>query len=496
MKRILYIAFIILCFSSTQSCSKQEALNPLPTSLITEATSFSTPDRVLNQVYGLYSTFKQTGLYGSQYIIFSEIKAGEFVSANLNPLQGALTYMGQVESGTPEVNLTWRHAYQLINGCNTFLAGMDQSGTAVVGEATAKKYIAEARSLRAIVYYNLLQLYAQPFTKDNGASPGVPVRLTPSVGLQDYSLARSTVAKVYEQILADMDFAEANLALNNGTAAQNTIRLHKNSIIALKSRVYLSMGKYDKVVEEASKIVSASAPFTAAASGGVANALDADVTAVFKSPYTSVESMFSVPFTSNDVPGTPLANYFLPLVADASGLGSVGNGQYYIYRTGIFADADWRAADKRRSFIFTTPSGAQTGRPWLVKFRVGTPYTDNAPVIRYAEVLLNLSEALLRQNGATSITRAKALLSAVRNRSDATYVVAAADVPGLLDAIIKERRIEFLGEGLRNGDLMRLGLEIPAKTPTGSIAVPAIAPTAPNYIWPLPNEELLYNKGI
>ncbi|HVV71316.1 MAG TPA: RagB/SusD family nutrient uptake outer membrane protein [Verrucomicrobiae bacterium] len=490
------LLLFISAFIFLSSCSKKDELNPLPTSLITEGSAFSTSSRVLNQVYGLYATFKLTGLYGSEYPVYSDIKAGDFISTNLNPNIGALTYMCQVESGSPEVNQVWRHAYQLINGCNVFLDGMETSGKEVVGDSLGTLYEAEVRGLRAIAYYSLLQLYAQPYTKDNGASPGLPLRLTPNEGLQDYSLARSSVAEVYQQVLDDLDYAESNLPLKYSTASMNTTRLHKNSAIAFKTRVYLAMGKYDKVIAEASKIVSSSAPYSAAGSGGVANALEADIATVFKAPYTSLESIFSVPFSSNDVPGIPLASYYLPVAASATGLGSVGQGQYYLYADGIIADPGWSATDARRSFIFTTPSGGSAGVKWLTKFKVGTPFTDNCPVIRYAEVLLNLSEALLRQNGDASIADARGLLEAVRHRSDPTYVVSAATTADLLSAIIDERHIEFLGEGLRNTDLMRLGLEIPMKAPAGSISVPAVPASADNYIWPLPNEELLYNPGL
>jgi hypothetical protein len=65
-----------------------------------------------------------------------------------------------------------------------------------------------------------------------------------------------------------------------------------------------------------------------------------------------------------------------------------------------------------------------------------------------------------------------------------------------LGKIIYERRIEFFGEGVRNGDLMRLGLPIPAKTPVGAIPFLASNPTDGNYICPISNNEALYNKFI
>jgi len=87
-----------------------------------------------------------------------------------------------------------------------------------------------------------------------------------------------------------------------------------------------------------------------------------------------------------------------------------------------------------------------------------------------------------------------ALFNAVYGRSNQGASLSAAsfaNVSQYLDRIIEERRIEFLGEGLRNGDIMRLGLTIPAKS---QHAISAVAPSAPEYILPIPAAELILNS--
>ena len=93
-------------------------------------------------------------------------------------------------------------------------------------------------------------------------------------------------------------------------------------------------------------------------------------------------------------------------------------------------------------------------------------FTDYAPVIRYAEVLLNLSEAITRSTN-TVDAKAVALLNAVRGRSDATTVFTVggfANAAALADALLIERRIELLGEGLAGSDLTRSWIAIACKT--------------------------------
>ena len=129
-----------------------------------------------------------------------------------------------------------------------------------------------------------------------------------------------------------------------------------------------------------------------------------------------------------------------------------------------------------------------SGKKFVAKYKTGSPYTDYAPIIRYSEVLLNLAEALARTNTGVN-AKALALLNAVRQRSDVATILAPADQAALINAILLERRIEFLGEGLRNFDLMRLLQTIPAK---GSIT--AKAASEQGYIWPISADELSLNK--
>jgi HAMP domain-containing protein len=162
----------------------------------------------------------------------------------------------------------------------------------------------------------------------------------------------------------------------------------------------------------------------------------------------------------------------------------------------------WLATDARRTNFVVAASSTSAER-FLAKYPTGSPYTDKAPVIRYSEVMLSLAEALARTTN-TVDTRALALLNAVRMRSNPAIAATAttpaipspmfvatdfASASNLIDAILLERRIEFLGEGIRNIDLMRLNATIPAK---GTVsAVPA---TAANYVWPIPSTELSTNN--
>ena len=226
----------------------------------------------------------------------------------------------------------------------------------------------------------------------------------------------------------------------------------------------------------------------------IANRLESNIATVFAAPYTTAESILSMPFSTADVPGTSLGNTYLPDGANATGLGASGTGDFYLLENGIVAYPNWKTTDARRQFVFRTASGINAGRLWCVKYKMGTPFADYIPVIRYSQVMLNLAEALAKQNGLDA--RAVSLLNAVRQRSDATTTFNPSSKAQLEALIDTERNIEFLGEGVRYTDLMRQLKPIPAKIPSGGSPVPEVQSTDPNYIWPLPTSETLYNKSL
>ncbi|RYY19567.1 MAG: RagB/SusD family nutrient uptake outer membrane protein [Chitinophagaceae bacterium] len=469
------------------SCTKDEYLNPVSQTSLSDATAFDTKDRIVNQVNGIYLALKSGQLLGGRYFIYNDVRGENFLSNDGNRVTARAAWEFSETSGDNEVNNLWSAAYTAINRANLFLDGMTTKGDAVAG-ADAAKFRGEARFVRAVTYYSLLQFFAKPYWDGNGSQPGLPLRLTGIKGGGLNNLARSTVGEVYTQILADLDFAEQNLGTTNGSAVLNVTRAHRNAAIAMKVRVHLSMRNYPAVVTEANKIVSASAPFTA--SSGVAHALQANIASVFAMAATTTESIFSMPFTSNDQPGTQnqLGFYYMPIVS-GNGAGAI----FYLNPSGILGDASWKATDARKTNFVTTSDS----KDWLSKYKGPGPWLDWAPVIRYPEVLLSLAEALARTTN-TVDSRALALLNAVRTRSDATTTFVAGDfanADALVNAILRERNIEFLGEGIRSIDILRLGLPFPAKAVPG-FSVTAVPSTSPLYIWPTPSEESRYNSLI
>lgn len=473
---------VIIATLFTQSCDIEDSLNTVPLTSFSDLTVFDTPARVQQQINGIYSSAKNGNVLGGRFFVYNDVRADNFINETNNNVTGLSVWNHTTQpSNQNDVTNLWNQSYLTINRANVFLVGIDANvqklKDAGLTDAQLNEYRGEARFLRALLYNSLLTLYARPFADGAGAKPGLPLQLSANVSSGENSLARSTVAQIYTQILDDLNFAEANLPATRANALSNTTKAIKSAPIALKTRVLLHMQRYADVVTEANKLVSANAPFVAAS--GVAHALAPTVGQVFTTPWTHVERIFSFPFTENDLPGTQngLGTYYNP--------GPRGGGEFSLNPSGIIADTvNWRSVDDRRAFIFRNTAN---NKNYWNKFASGPQHLDFVPVLRYAEVLLNLAEASARTG---NTARGLALLNAVRTRSKSPAYSAFANQNDLTEAILKEREIELLGEGFRAPDLMRLLRPLPGKSNVG-----AIPSTSTGYIWPIPAGELIVNKA-
>jgi len=478
MKKYIFISCVIILFTS--SCS-DDFLHTKPETNIPESLAFNTPQKILAQTNNLYKQLQNQSFYGGRFIIFNEQRADQFGQNDGNAATGSAVWNQNVASTNDFVNNVWSVGYTAINACNILISKVD--GTTVISNDLAKNYIAEAKFIRALCYFSLVQTYAKPYNQDKNAL-GLPLRLTPITTSGNNDLARSSVEKVYMQILKDLDEAEADLPVSYATPLLNASRAKKSTAIALKTRVLLVQNNFEKVITESEKIVSETMPFQYT-EANVTQKLEASFATIFGGSYTGSEAVFSIIF-ANSTTETPSAQYALAY-------NYVTQPIIFLAASGVVGDpALTSGTDARAGLIGTSAANQKI----VKKFSVTTaPFRDYVPVIRYSEILLNYAEAAANMN---DLAKAVSLLSAVRNRSDPGYIfpaAATATKEDLIATIQKERDIEFLGEGLRLMDLQRKVQTLPAKQ--GAIGTaPLVLPTGSNYIWPIPSGEISVNRLI
>lgn len=473
MKNISLLLLVTILIMA--SCHKDK-LEPIPQTSLSDAVAFSDEARCLQQVFGVYAALKQGQMYAGRYHVYQDVRGEEFLNETNNAVTGWLTWQHNLTASANEVQNFWGACYATINRCNVVIDGISN---APIPETSKKNFIAEAKTVRALTYFMLMQLYARPYTDGNGTKLGVILKLQAETSSGNNDQERATGAEIYTQILKDLNEAEPDLPLTYPNAAANTNRAHRNTVIALKTRVFLNMGQWASVITEGNKIVPNAAPWVS--SSGVSNGLEASYSTVFTNP-TNAEMILSMPFTSADAPGIQngLGHYYNP--------GPVGGGEFSVNTAnpGIVANAGWTVTDTRKTFLEVS-----SGKTYLKKWPSPQSSANPSPVIRYAEVMLNLAEALAREAAGTTVdNRALDILNSIRKRSDPAFVsFVPLDKTELVNLILTERRIELLGEGFRTSDIARTGAIFPAKG-----TVNAVAPASDLYIWPISLAELLINK--
>jgi hypothetical protein len=425
-----------------------------------------------------------------------------------------LTYTATYDRTTANNVNYWVDCYRLINRTNIVIDGV--TGAVAKGTITSAQgniYLGEAYFFRAITHLELLFHFARPYKFTADASHmGVPYREKAYTNLTAVAEGtvqhRNMVADCYSKIISDLNFAEANLPLKSAKSGNGKItRATKQAAIAYKTRVYLHMWDFANLKAEAAKLI--------AYSGSDAYTITADPNTPFASPYSNTESIFSI---ENSAANNPGVNAALPQMYKRRLLVNVSPI--------IWRNPSWLADDKRRNSATNGMIFNNGGVIYTWKYKDETNSTDPAPVIRYAEVLLNLAEAYCRTASMTGAPDPTALsyLNMVRNRSLAdpttqAYTAASfASNTALLGAILTERRIEFLCEGRRWPDIHRLQNcpyfpidGIPAKlanasvaasrytlgTPyTGPYGVVAIPGSDYRFLWPIPQSEVDINPVL
>ena len=144
----------------------------------------------------------------------------------------------------------WSTYYQYILGTNAALDYLDD----VSGSDEDKAYVAaQAYALRAFFYFNLVNLFGEPYNHNKDAD-GVPLKL--ASGLSSSLEKRESVAKVYEQIVNDLNAAEENfLALPAARQKKSGYRINLPAVQLLHARVCLHMEDMEGAVRYAKKVI-------------------------------------------------------------------------------------------------------------------------------------------------------------------------------------------------------------------------------------------------
>lgn len=351
----------------------------------------------------------------------------------------------------------WYWAYNAIDFSNNIILGINRYGA--YNETKEKQHIAEAKFIRAYIYFYLLNIYGDQALLGNDDGDGVVLNLQPYNGYNPDDVAgRSSNAQVWAQIIRDLEDAIADLPAEVPAAASR-IRANKAAAKALLSRVYLYKGTYKNNLAELAKARDLAKEVLDTKGYVFSTSSDEFTTALFPNNEYTQSGSYPDPTTrSNEL------IFFQPsrLYVDNYPCGL----SYYYRKLNFFVPKTienlYEKEDVRWDDLIWTGSKSDNATDSTSMKYSGGEYND-VIYIRLAEVKLTYAETLARTSNAVT-SEAVAQLNDIRQRAypqgmkPALYKVADfTSVDDFLEAVLKERNRELAYECHYRWDLMRTG---------------------------------------
>ncbi len=471
MKNKSIFFFSTICALAFQSCTKNDLGITAEQSLSAEV-ALSNKATAQSTLLGVYSTAQSLDAFGAGPQILGDFQADnvDFVGS-FPTLQDIKLY--SIISTNATTAGWWQVHYQVISRANTIINRV--AGIADPTFTTAEKnaMIAEAKFLRALTYFQLANIYSHPFQISNGTNLCVPLITTEFTGAIDKP-KRATLNEVHAQIKKDLDEAIAAPLPASYTAAADTRgRATLGAARALLSRLHLYRGEWTLSADAANLVIANTAVYSI-------------ITSSYNYGRNTTEDVFSLQMTATDNSRTGSggwASYHRP-----AALGGRGDCPFSPELVTAFQA---EAGDLRFALSAMGVAADGISKRFTLKFPDAVNNTDNSPLIRLPEIILNRAEALAQRDGLnqTSVD----LMNTLRVRAGLTArtLVSFANKQALIDAILNERRKELAFEGHRRMDLLRNGRALA----TGAFAA-ASAPGADKTIMPIPQRERDNNPNL
>jgi len=460
------------------SCTELEVT---PTSFVTEDNYFITQDDAAASVTAVYASLSidpgEQSLFGRNLYFLTDM-GSDYAAAGVsatNPQVRALSALTH-DATSDRVQVAWRQIYNGINRANVSIDNIPKvSGNEVI----KTRLINEAKFIRALLYFQAVRLWG-----------GVPIVLheAKSINLGDLKTNRATVEEVYAQIITDLTDAEA---LPPTYTASDAGRATSGAAKAILAKVYLTRKDWPNAILKSREVIN----------GGYGYALFEEFQDIFtKTKKNGKEHIFSVQFEPNQAGNGSSGSTFQS--TSFTGFTATEPADI-ISDVALFYDI-YAPGDKRRDVSYakqllnpTTGTLYTFPKPIFKKYldlsNLATPanVAINFPIIRYADILLSLAEAINEQGGPTA--EAYELINQVRRRAfgkpittpDATVDLAGLNQTSFRAAIQEERKKEFVQEGQRWFDLVRWGTlvtEVKKVTAKNSVS-------ERNNLYPIPQSE-------
>jgi hypothetical protein len=238
---INYFTVSLLLALSFSACSDWLDIKPLDTMVVEDY--WTDESDVESVVLACYRSMQEDD-FMDRIISGGELRSDNVTQGRETPVETRDIMNATIQ---PSYGLVkWEAFYRLINYCNTVLAyapgiiGLDPDYT----EGKLHAHEAEALTLRALAYFYLVRLY-----KD------VPYITEPSVDdSKEFRVPQMPGDEILDRSIQDLLLAERYAIKYWSSTSTNKGRITKNAIRALLADIYLWQFKYAECVEQCAKI--------------------------------------------------------------------------------------------------------------------------------------------------------------------------------------------------------------------------------------------------
>lgn len=483
MKKLAHFFLIFFLTGVLVSC---EAIFEAPTkSALDESVVFSNPVLAEGAVAGILQSFAETNSYRGRFLTFYGLNNDTEVRnalRNFNDDAARLTNfntnVGNAQMNT--ANNVWAMMYEGIERANIAIRGLRNHGD-VANNPRMAQILGEVLTLRAVLYFDLVRAWGD-----------VPARFEP-INSETVYLPRSDRDVIYKQLLADLEEASNLVAWpNQSSVTTSTERINRAFVKGFRARVALHAGGFsqrvdgirlstDPELERRKMYTIARDEALAVIQSGTARLLGFEQ--VFREHHREThvagrEILWEIPFSEgrgrvifdNGIRHTTVGTFTGQNRGGTNGPNPIMFWEYD--RNDVRRDVSIIPYEWTNDRQVPTNNGrwmfGKYRYEWLFREagrRVTSPNDDglNWIVMRYSDVLLMAAEAINELDGPSA---AAPFLRQVRERAfpnhpqlvDAFMAQATASRQAFFQAIVDERALEFTGEMLRKGDLIRWNL--------------------------------------
>lgn len=432
----VYILATPLLLGLLSSC--EDFLNKTDPTVLVADNFYQTETQVIQAVNGVYGSLQPIISNQWQYnefttdnttLHFNEADRGQ--GSSLEALE-----FWQINPSTGNITNLYNSIYGALVNVNTTLAKLPESNAS---DEIKQRSEGELKFIRAYYYFLLVQYFGD-----------VVIITEPLNSPSDaFNYTRQPAESVYQLVISDLAYAASTLPPSYGDTDKG--RATKGAALSLLGKVYLTRKEYAKAIDQLRPVLS------------LGYTLLPDYADVFEPANKNhAESVFDVQFQGDNQLGehSGFIYTFAPRQSNGAVIDFPGqNGGGWNIPT-LEIISSFEEGDKRKEVSlkegYTNLEGEWVAIPFINKYNhphsIRGVTNDNWPVLRYADVLLMLAEAINELEGPSS--EAYEFLNAVRERAGLDPL-SGLNQETFRTAVLKERRLELAFENHRWFDLKR-----------------------------------------